>query len=98
MKKITHMLMAVATMALVSTPALASDDAPDGAKLFNKKCKMCHAIDKKKMGPAVNAMNSDAEALRSAITDGKKRMPKFGHKFSSDEIDALVVFIQAKSI
>jgi len=41
-------------------------------------------------------MNSDAEALRSAIADGKKRMPKFGGKFSAEEIDALVVFIQAQ--
>ena len=95
--KTIQILMAIAVLTLGSTAALASD-APDGAKLFNKKCKMCHAMDKKKMGPAVNTMNSDAEALRSAITDGKKRMPKFGHKFSADEIDALVMFIQAKGI
>ena len=95
MKKLIQVLMVGAIAGLSATSAMASD-APDGAKLFNKKCKMCHKIDKKSMGPAVKTMNSDAEALRSAITDGKKRMPKFGGKFSAEEIDALVVFIQAQ--
>ena len=95
MKKAMQVLVTAAVLALPTSPVMAAD-APDGAKLFNKKCKMCHAVDKKKMGPAVKTMNSDAEALRSVITDGRKRMPKFGHKFSADEIDALVTYIQAQ--
>ena len=95
MKKTIGMILAMGFVALSATTALASD-APDGAQLFDKKCKMCHKIDGKSMGPAVKTMNSDSEALRSAITDGKKKMPMFGKKFSAEEIDALVVFIQAQ--
>jgi len=93
MKKTMHILAAMAALTLISSPALASD-APDAAKLFKKKCKMCHALDKKKVGPAVNAMHKDAAFLKDTITNGRKMMPKFGKKFSADEIDALVAFIQ----
>ena len=95
MKKTLKMMMTVAVLGLITQPAVASD-GPDGEKLFAKKCKMCHKIDKKSMGPALKTMNSDSDALRSAIADGKNRMPKFGKKFSADEIDALVTFIQAQ--
>ncbi len=95
MKKTIKTAVLVAALGFLAQPTLASD-SPDGAKLFDKKCKMCHKIDKKSMGPAVNTMNSDAEALRSAIANGKNRMPSFGKKFSADEIEALVTFIQAQ--
>lgn len=95
MKKTVKVMMAFGLVSFLSAPALASD-VPDGASLFNKKCKMCHALDRKKVGPAVKTMNFDAEALRSVITNGRKLMPKFGHKFSPEEIDSLVVFLQAQ--
>ena len=95
MKKMIQMTIALAFLSMGAQGAVASD-APDGEKLYSKKCKMCHAIDKKGMGPALNTMNSDAGALRSAITDGKGRMPKFDGKLSGDEINALVAFIQSK--
>ena len=95
MGKFIKVIMAACIVGFSAQPAMASD-VPDAAKLFNKKCKMCHALDKKKVGPAVKAMNSDPEALRSAITDGQKRMPKFGHKLSVEEIDGLVMYIQAQ--
>lgn len=87
----------LAVAAFLAQPALASD-MPDGAKIFSQKCKMCHALDRKKVGPAVKMMNADAEVLRTTITDGKKRMPKFGKKLSSEQIDALVLYIQAQKI
>ncbi len=93
MKKIMQILMALAALGLLSSPAMASD-VPDAANLFNKKCKMCHAMDKKKVGPAVNGMNVDATVLRDTITQGRKTMPEFGHRLSAEEIDALVVLIQ----
>ncbi len=93
MKKTMQILMALAALGLLSSPAMASD-VPDAAKLFNKKCKMCHAMDKKKVGPAINSMNVDAAALRDTITQGRKAMPEFGHRLSAEEIDALVVLIQ----
>ncbi|MCF6209030.1 MAG: cytochrome c [Ghiorsea sp.] len=95
MNNLLKALALMATVAMSAQVGIASD-MPDSAKIFSKKCKMCHAMDKKKMGPAVSAMNSDAEALRSAITNGQKRMPKFGHKLSADEIQAVVAFIQSK--
>ena len=93
MKKTMSILAGLAALALVSSPAIASD-MPDGAKLFKKKCKMCHAINKRKVGPMVASMNTDSEVLKTTIVNGKKRMPKFGHKLSEEEIDAIVAFIQ----
>lgn len=96
MKKTMQVLMAATALGLISSPVMASD-VSDAAKLFNKKCKMCHAMDKKKVGPAVSSMNADAAVLRAVIADGKKMMPKFSHKLSAEEIDALVTLIQEKN-
>ena len=93
MNNITKILSAVAVVGLLATPAIASD-VPDGAALFKKKCSMCHKMDKKKVGPAVKAMNTDAEVLRSTITDGRKMMPKYSGKLSAEEIDAVVAFLK----
>jgi len=93
MKKTIAMMIAAAFFGLSAQSAMASDI--DAAKLFNKKCKMCHKIDKKKVGPAVNAMITDEAALKAVITDGRKMMPSYGKKFSGEEIDALVAFIKS---
>ena len=93
MNNVSKILAAIAVAGLLATPAFASD-APDGAKLFKKKCSMCHKIDKNKVGPAVKAMNTDAEVLRSTITDGRKMMPKYSGKLSAEEIDAVVAFLK----
>ncbi len=93
MKKSMQAILAVSLLGWFASPAMASD-MPDGAKLFKKKCKMCHALNKKKVGPAVASMVTDAAVLKDTITNGKKRMPKFGHKLSEEEIGALVMFIQ----
>jgi cytochrome c2 len=93
MKNIAKIFAAVAVIGMLATPAVASD-TPDGAKIFSKKCKMCHKIDKKKVGPAVKAMNQDAEVLRSVIADGRKMMPKYSGKLSAEEIDAVVAFLK----
>lgn len=98
MKKMMQLSLVISTLLMGATAAYASGAAEgiDGAKLFKKKCTMCHAINKDKTGPAVKSMNSDSEALRSAITNGQNRMPKFGSKFSAEEIDALVIYLQAQ--
>ncbi len=93
MKNSLIILAALAVMGMTGTPAIASD-APDGAKIFKKKCGMCHKIDKKKVGPAVKAMNQDAEMLRSVIVNGKKMMPKYSGKLSAEEIDAVVTYMK----
>jgi cytochrome c2 len=93
MKNSLKILAALAVIGMMSTPAIASD-APDGAKIFKKKCAMCHKVDKKKVGPAVKAMNQDAEMLRSVIVNGKKMMPKYSGKLSAEEIDAVVAYMK----
>ena len=93
MKKTIVMMMAAAFFGLTAQSALASDI--DGAKLFNGKCKMCHKIDGKKMGPGLKQMTTDAAALKTTITDGRKMMPTYGKKLSGEQIDALVAFIQS---
>ena len=93
MNKTAKIIAAIAVAGFLATPALASD-LPDGAKIFNKKCSMCHKMDKKKVGPAVKAMNTDAEVLRSTIADGRKMMPKYSGKLSAEEINAVVAFLK----
>jgi len=81
----------------IAVPAMASDSI-DGAKLFSKKCKMCHSVDRNRTGPSLKSMNQDASVLQNVITNGssKKRMMKaYGKKFSAEQIDALVVYIKS---
>jgi len=69
----------------------------DGDKLFQKKkCGICHKIDKKGMGPSVITMNTDMAVLKAAIIDGRKAMPSFDKKLDTEQIDALLTFIQSK--
>jgi len=95
MKKIILTSMALAFLGATSGAAMASDSI-DAKKIFSKKCKMCHKLDRKKVGPAFKDMNKDPEVLLTTIRNGRKMMPKFKKKLSSDEIDAMVSFIQAQ--
>ncbi|MDX8377321.1 MAG: cytochrome c [Mariprofundales bacterium] len=82
----------------VTASASASDDGIDSAKLFKKKCSMCHAIDRKKMGPSVKSMNTDSDVLHTVITKGRKSMPKFGKKLGEEKISALVDYIKSQHL
>jgi len=93
MKKTIVMMMAAAFFGLTAQSAMASDI--DAAKLFKGKCKMCHKIDGKKMGPGLKQMTTDAASLKTTITDGRKMMPTYGKKLNGEQIDALVAFIQS---
>ncbi len=90
MKKVFLLMAAVSLLGLNAAYA----DTADGAKLFSKKCKMCHSVDKKRTGPALKTMTTDAAILRATIADGRKIMPKYGKKFDAEQIDALVAYIQ----
>ncbi len=70
-----------------------ASEQPDGEQLFKKKCSICHAIDKKKLGPAVNSMSNDEEVLRQVSTKGRKSMPAYEGKLTGAEIDALVRYL-----
>lgn len=69
---------------------------PDAEQLFKQKCSLCHAIDKKKLGPAVSAMSRDVESLRETLMKGKNAMPGFEGKLTGAEIDALVDYLVKK--
>ena len=90
MKTLTFLLIAAAT-ALAPEAAFADSDS---AALFKKKCSICHKLDKKAMGPAIKAMNTDTAVLKSAIADGRKAMPSFSKQLTGGQIDALVAYIQ----
>jgi len=94
MKRTITASIALAAFTLMSQTAFASDGI-NIEKIFSAKCKMCHSLDRKKVGPAFKDMNKDASVLLSAITDGRKMMPKFNKKLSSEEINAMVAFIQS---
>jgi mono/diheme cytochrome c family protein len=78
---------------LAAAPAFASD--MPGAQIFKGKCKMCHALDKKKVGPAVKDMNKDPAVLKETITNGRRQMPKFGKKLTAEQIDEVVAYLQS---
>ena len=94
MKRTMAMLAAAAILGVLAAPAAQAASAADGEKIYKKRCKMCHALDRKKVGPAFKDMNRDPEVLRTTITNGRKVMPAWGKKLSKDEIDSLVMFIQ----
>ncbi|RMD64786.1 MAG: cytochrome c family protein [Alphaproteobacteria bacterium] len=52
--KVSRIILALATVALVASPAWASGDAARGKKIFNK-CKACHSLKagKNKIGPSL---------------------------------------------
>jgi len=70
--------------------------AKDAEGIYKSKCKMCHAFDKKKVGPAFKDMNKDEAVLKTTITNGRKMMPKWNGKLSEEKIDALVELIKSK--
>jgi mono/diheme cytochrome c family protein len=95
MTKIILASITLAVFSLVSQSAMANDNM-DGKKIFSKKCTTCHSLTKKKFGPAFKDMSSDPEVLLNTITNGRKSMPKFSNKLSSDEIATMVSFIQSQ--
>jgi len=74
---------------------VAAAEQPDAQQLFKKKCALCHAIDSKTLGPAVNTMSNEKEVLRQAIAKGKGSMPGYDGKLTGAQIDALVDYLLA---
>jgi len=80
-------------------------DKIDYKKIFNNDCKKCHGEDGKgtKRGKKLGAPDfTDGEwqgsvtdkQMINTITNGKKKMPKQGHKLSPEEIKAVVKYIR----
>ena len=77
----------------------------DYKKIYKNECRKCHEKDGKgtKRGKKLGVPNfTDGEwqdsvtdeQLINSITNGKKKMPKQGHKLSPEEIKAVVKYIR----
>jgi cytochrome c553 len=68
---------------------------------YQKNCAKCHgktAAGRHFGGPSLigeKAVSASANDLRNIINNGKGRMPKFGGKLDSEDIDTLVAQIKA---
>jgi len=96
MNAIIKTLILMVAVSFMAVPIVSADSG--GKKLFKKSCKMCHAVDKKKTGPALTAMSQEADRLRDVITNGgqKRMMKAYGKKLSAEEIDELVAYIRSE--
>lgn len=100
-KKASVAMMAVGLM--VPSFSLAADTGPE---IFKSKCQMCHGpngdasttmaknMKLRDMGSADVQKQSDSD-LKNTIEKGKGKMPAFGSKLSSTQIDDLVKYIRS---
>jgi mono/diheme cytochrome c family protein len=91
----------------VAQPIPASTRQPDAAALWGRRCDSCHGKDgraktfKAKFNGARNLTDAKWQAevtderLFNSITQGRKKMPAFGRKLSTADIEALVKFVRA---
>ncbi len=92
MRKTFAILIAAGCLGLGSQAAVAG---PDGAKIFKQRCAMCHAIDRKKFGPAVKGMGTDIAALTEKVESKRRNgaMRSAVGKLSPEDIKAVVAFL-----
>ena len=88
-------------------PADTDKKVSDGEAVYKKNCNMCHYPDKadKKLGPGLKDLFKSKElpeshrpvsdaVVRDQIENGSKKMPGFGKKLSSDDIDNLMAYLK----
>jgi cytochrome c551 len=92
--------LAATTSLLAQSAAAAGSLAAD--PVFQKDCAKCHgktATGRHFGGPSLissKTASTSSEELRTIITNGKGRMPKFASKLAPEEIDLLVREIKAQ--
>lgn len=99
-----RMITTLAAIAFVATmPAVAA--ATPRAALYKSKCAACHAADGSGSTPVgkmmkVRDLRSDAVQkqtdieLTKTVAGGKGKMPAFGKKLSTAEVESLIAFIR----
>ncbi len=90
--KIGKILLSIALLFSIVLTSYASEMS-EAQQIFKKKCSLCHAVDRKKLGPAVKTMSQEKSVLSQVITQGKNAMPAFEGKLSSDEIKSMVDYL-----
>ncbi len=101
MKTLPGSLCCVAVLAIVTSVAAQTTEPLTSNPVFEKNCAKCHgktAEGRHFGGPSLvseDVRKSSAEELRSVITNGKHRMPKYAGKLRPEEIDTLVSQIKA---
>jgi len=91
-KKNRKRLLFIPLLFSSTLPSIA-DEKIDGQHVFIQQCSLCHAIDKKKLGPAVKMMSHEAEVLHKVIKKGKNAMPAYAGKLTNEEIKSLVDYL-----
>jgi cytochrome c6 len=96
------LLVIVATIVLISLPALAADDA---ASLYKAKCAGCHGADGsgsamgKKLGAhdfhSAEVQKMSDDELKTAIAEGKGKMPGYKRSLSEQQIKDLVAYVRS---
>jgi|SRR5271165_2769635 len=78
-----------------------SEGSLTGNSVFQEQCAKCHgktAEGRHFGGPSLiseKVADTSSDDLRSIITNGKGRMPKYASKLSAEEIDSLVQQVKA---
>ena len=91
----------VFSLTAVSAQTPTSDTSLTANPVFQKNCAKCHGKNAEGRhfgGPSLISAETTAtppDELRSNITNGKGRMPKYAGKLTSEEIDTLVEQIKA---
>ncbi len=94
MKRLKKKLLVVAPLfAFVFSFPLSANEAVKVESLFKNKCSLCHAVDKKRLGPAIKTMSDDRSLLRKTIINGKNAMPAYGDTLEDSDITALVDYL-----
>lgn len=102
-----RVLVLTSLLVMFATTAFAEPAKSDSKALYEKNCKMCHAVDGKG-NPKLTAMdlaklnltdketsNKKDDELKKTINDGAGKMKGFKSKISEDDISALVEYIRS---
>jgi len=98
MKRIIIAIVFCGVILSAFSTAYSLPQKPDGKELYERKCSRCHGddgtLEKKGADNLQESVLSDA-ALTRIITEGKKKMPAFGSKLSTEQIQAIAVYTKS---